>query len=108
MQTFGESPAAKDAPPEWHSRVLHTLLKVGDAVVMASDTPPGQFKQPQGISVSIGLDDDARAEQIYKALVENAKSTEMPLQETFWARKFATLVDRFGTPWIINSGSRNV
>jgi PhnB protein len=24
------------------------------------------------------------------------------LQETFWAKAFGMLVDRFGTPWMIN------
>ena len=26
----------------------------------------------------------------------------MPLQETFWAARFAMLNDRFGIPWMIN------
>ena len=26
----------------------------------------------------------------------------MSLQETFWARRFGMLADRFGTPWMIN------
>jgi PhnB protein len=26
----------------------------------------------------------------------------MPIQETFWAQRFGMLVDRFGTPWMIN------
>jgi PhnB protein len=25
-----------------------------------------------------------------------------PLSETFWAKKFGMLVDKFGTPWMIN------
>lgn len=28
----------------------------------------------------------------------------MPLQKTFWAEQFAIVVDRFGTPWMINGG----
>ncbi|HKI58232.1 MAG TPA: hypothetical protein VKA00_03305 [Trueperaceae bacterium] len=27
---------------------------------------------------------------------------EMPLAETFWATRFGMVVDRFGTPWMIN------
>jgi len=27
----------------------------------------------------------------------------MPLQETFWAARFGMVVDRFGTPLMINS-----
>ena len=26
----------------------------------------------------------------------------MPLQPTFWAEAFGMLVDRFGTPWMVN------
>jgi len=28
----------------------------------------------------------------------------MPIQETFWAKRFGVLTDQFGTPWIINGG----
>jgi PhnB protein len=27
---------------------------------------------------------------------------QMPIQETFWAARFGMVVDRFGTPWMIN------
>jgi PhnB protein len=107
MQTFGDSPAAEQAPPGWNEKIVHVLLRVGDAVIMASDSPPDKYKEPQGLYVSIGLNDDAEAERIYKALSENAKSIDMPLQETFWATKFAMLTDRFGTPWMINSSKPN-
>jgi PhnB protein len=30
----------------------------------------------------------------------------MPIQETFWAARFGMLVDRFGTPWMINCDKR--
>jgi PhnB protein len=26
----------------------------------------------------------------------------MPLEQTFWAARFGSLVDRFGIPWLIN------
>jgi PhnB protein len=26
----------------------------------------------------------------------------MPIQQTFWAIRFGMLVDRFGTPWMVN------
>jgi PhnB protein len=28
----------------------------------------------------------------------------MSLQATFWAEGFGMLIDRFGTPWIVNCG----
>jgi PhnB protein len=26
----------------------------------------------------------------------------MPIQQTFWARRFGMLVDRFGIPWMVS------
>lgn len=43
----------------------------------------------------------AEAERIYKGLSDKAE-IGMALQETFWAQRFAMLVDKFGTPWMIN------
>jgi PhnB protein len=51
--------------------------------------------------VLLGIDDPADAERIYHALAENG-TVLMPIQETFWARRFGVLVDRFGIPWEIN------
>ena len=47
--------------------------------------------------------DPAEAERVFQALSEKGTVT-MPIQETFWALKFGMLVDRFGTPWMINCG----
>jgi PhnB protein len=34
-------------------------------------------------------------------LAEGGQVT-MPMQEAFWAKRWGMLVDRFGTPWIVN------
>jgi uncharacterized glyoxalase superfamily protein PhnB len=54
-----------------------------------------------GFSISINVTSDAEAERIYKALSEGGK-VFMPLDKTFWAKKFAMFADRFGTPWMVN------
>jgi len=69
--------------------------------LMGSDAPPDRFEKPQGISVSLSVDDPKEAERIFAALADNG-SVRMPLQQTFWAVRFDMLVDRFGIPWMIN------
>jgi PhnB protein len=101
MQTHGESPIAGEVPPGWHDRVLHARLAVGDQVLMGSDSPPEHYQKPQGLYVALQIDDPADAERIYHALAENGTVT-MPLEKTFWAERFGMLVDRFGTPWMVN------
>ena len=43
---------------------------------------------------------DAEAERIY-ALLADGGEVYMPIQETFFASRFAQLRDRFGTSWMI-------
>ena len=99
--TYGESPASKQSAPDWQNKIIHERLVVGDQVLMGSDAPADRFDKPQGFSVSIGVDTPAEAERIYKGLSDKAQIC-MELQETFWAQRFAMLVDKFGTPWMIN------
>ena len=55
----------------------------------------------QGFSTTLNVDSIAEAERIYNELKEGG-TVKMALQETFWAVRFAMLVDRFGIPWMIN------
>ncbi|MBV8455689.1 MAG: VOC family protein, partial [Acetobacteraceae bacterium] len=83
------------------NQIMHARLIIGDQVLMGSDGG-GQCQQPMaGFSVTISVDDPAEADRIYNALSEGGE-TRMPIQETFWARRFGMLTDRFGTPWMIN------
>jgi PhnB protein len=99
--TYGQSPMADQASPELIDRIMHINLTIGDIVIMGADAPPEMFEQPQGFYVNLQFDNGAEAEKIYTALAENG-TVRMPFQETFWAHRFAMLVDRFGTPWMIN------
>jgi len=80
---------------------MHARLQVGDALLMASDAPPGRFTPAQGISVSLQLTDPAEAERIFHGLAEGGEVT-MPIEPTFWALRFGMVTDRFGIPWMVN------
>jgi len=97
----GGSPSEAHVPAEWRDKVMHARFKIGDAVVMASDAPPGHYERPQGFSVSISVDDKAKGESLFIALAENGR-TIMPFQQTFWAAGFGMCVDQFGIPWMVN------
>ena len=101
MMPHEGTPAAEHVPPEWRSKIMHARLTVGDKVLMGSDAPPAHHEPMKGFSVTLGVDDPADAERIFHALAENG-TVRMPIQQTFWAARFGMLVDRFGTPWMIN------
>jgi PhnB protein len=101
MMTYGDGPMSEEIPSEQRDRIMHANLTVGAMVLMGSDTPRDCFKKPQGFSVNLQFDDRVEAERIFQKLAENG-TVRMPFQETFWSTRFGMLVDRFGTPWMIN------
>ncbi|MEG4944142.1 VOC family protein [Microcoleus sp. F4-D5] len=101
MMTYGDAPMSEEIPSEQRDRIMHANLTVGEMVLMGSDTPPDGFQKPQGFSVNLQFDDRVEAERLFQKLAENG-TVKMPFQETFWSTRFGMLVDRFGTPWMIN------
>jgi PhnB protein len=100
LMTYGESPMAGEMP-EMHERVMHVSLPLGQTTLMGSDAPPQYFQPAQGIWVSLHVEDEAEAERLFGALREGGAVT-MALEQTFWAKRFGMVTDRFGTPWMIN------
>ncbi len=101
MYPFGGTPMAESSPAEWQDKIMHASLTIGDQVIMGSDAPPDRYNKPQGFSVSLNVTDPAEAERLYAALASNGIQT-MPIQQTFWAKRFGMLEDQFGIPWMIN------
>jgi len=100
MMRYDGSPAAEHVPAEMRDKVMHGCLSIGDQMLMASDAPT-EHQQPQGMSVSLHIDEPADAERVFAGLSEGGTVT-MPMEETFWAKRFGMVTDRFGTPWMVN------
>jgi PhnB protein len=101
VMTYASSPTAEQTPAEWRNKVMHARMTVGDKMLMASDAPPDRYEAMKGFSVTISVDDTGEAERVFRGLSEKG-TVQMPIQETFWARRFGMLVDQFGTPWMVN------
>lgn len=105
MMTYGDSPLAKQMSPGWEKKILHATFACGDQTLGAADVPPEAYQKPQGFSVTLNIDTAAEADRIFETLAEQG-TVQMPIQETFWATRFGMVVDQFGTPWMINCGTR--
>ena len=102
LMTHAESPMAAQTPPGSADRIMHARLELDGGVLMASDSMVGHpYKGVHGFSLSLVYPTAAEARKVFDALATGGRVT-MPLQKIFWAEAFGMLVDRFGTPWMIN------
>lgn len=98
MMTHGQSPDQSRVKPEWKDAVLHARISIGDTELMGADIPNAQPMRSAYLSLTV--QSDAEAERIFSALSE-AGEVFIPIQETFFATRFAQLRDRFGINWMI-------
>ncbi|HSB98204.1 MAG TPA: VOC family protein [Spongiibacteraceae bacterium] len=96
-----DTPMADKMPAASLDKIMHMRLVVDGKLLMGSDAMANGYRAPQGMSVTLSIEDPAEAERVYKALSVGGK-IEMELQETFWAVRFGTFTDRFGIPWMVN------
>jgi PhnB protein len=102
LQTYAESPAAQDVAPDRAQRIMHARLVVDGRVLMASDAvSEDPFEGIRGFALSMNYDSVEEAQRVFGELSDGG-TVQMPLQQTFWAEAFGMLVDRFGTPWMVN------
>ncbi len=83
---------------------MHARLLFDGGALMASDTLVSEKDDGmKGFSLSLIYPTAADAGKVFDALAKGGKVV-MPLDKTFWSEAFGMLVDRFGTPWMINGG----
>ena len=87
-------------PPEWKDAVVHARITIGGTQVFGADVPPDRFQPMRSAYLSLLLDSSDEADRIYALLAEGGQIF-MPMEETFFAHRFAMLRDRFGTSWML-------
>jgi PhnB protein len=100
MMKHGESPAGQATPPNWSQKVLHARMNLGGTELLGADIPPDRFQPIRSAYLSLTLGSDQEADRIY-ALLSDGGQVYMPMEETFYATRFAMLRDRFGTSWML-------
>lgn len=100
IATHGEQPESSNVPPDWKDAVLHARIEIGDTILLGADIPPDRFQPMRSAYLTLMLDSVDEAERLYALLTEGGQ-VFMPMEETFFAHRFAMLRDRFGTSWML-------
>jgi PhnB protein len=100
LTTHGELPDASNVPQDWRNAVLHARMEIGETMLLGADVPPERFQPMRSAYLTLIVDSSDEAERIY-ALLKDGGQIFMPMEETFFAHRFAMLRDRFGTSWML-------
>jgi PhnB protein len=100
MMTQGQQPNAKDVPPDQKNAILYARIRIAGTDLMGSDVPPERFQPMRSVYLSLSLKSIEEAERVF-ALLSDGGEIFMPMQETFFAFRFAMLRDKFGTSWMV-------
>jgi len=100
MITYAQQPGLNEVPEEFKNAILHARVLLGGVEVMGSDVPPERFQPMRSAYLSFSVDSTEEAERIYKLLSVDGQIFK-PMEETYFAFRFAMLRDRFGTSWMI-------
>jgi len=98
MMKHGDQPGPKQAPPDWNNAILHARITIGDTELLGADIP--NCEPMRSAYLSLSVDSTQEAERVY-ALLSEGGQIFMPMEETFFAFRFAQLRDRFGISWMI-------
>ena len=106
MMRYKDNPDPQYNPPNSANKVMHALFRIGDTKVMASDGNCAGKPSFQGFALTINAANPAEAKQRFDALAEGGQ-VQMPLNETFFAKSFGMVADRFGMSWMVIAGPKN-
>jgi len=99
MMTHGQNPAPSPyTSGEWKDAVLHARIALGGTELAGADVPKAEAMR--SAYLTLNTESDSEAERIFSALSDGGQVL-MPMQETFFASRFAQVRDRFGINWMI-------
>lgn len=101
MMAFKQLPDQTNIPEGHENNILHATIEIGDTVLRGADI--FNAEPMRSVYLTLRVYSAEEAERLYALLSEDGE-VFMPMEETFFALRFAQLRDKFGTSWMILCG----
>ncbi len=107
MMRFKEAPAGDHKPaPGSDNKIMHAHITINGASLLLSDGMAQNKPEFKGFSLSLDAKDPAEGKRMFDALAQGGQ-VQQPLIETFFAKSFGMVADKFGVGWMIIAGPKN-
>ena len=101
-KAFGAKELQREAALD--GKLIHARLRIGDSIVMLSDTFPGGSKDPLQLGdtpVTLHIYSQ-NVDALWKRAVDAGAKVEMELADMFWGERYGQLTDPFGHSWSLS------
>ena len=109
MMRFKDAPPNAGGPspdPKTLDKVMHACITINGTQVFLSDGDCKGSATIQGFALALDAKELADGERMFNALAQGGQ-VRMPMMETFFAKSFGMLADKFGVGWMILAGPKN-
>src|SRR5256712_12843385 len=101
-KAFGAKELARQAVPD--GKLMHARIRIGDSIVMLSDTFPGGTQSPDvlghsPVSLHIYINN---VDNLWQQSVDAGAKVTMPLDNMFWGERYGQLTDPYGHHWSLS------
>ena len=72
---YGDSPVGEQMQTDWRKKILHTTVAVGNYLVQGADVTPQSYQKPQGVSVTLNIEDATEAERVFKPVSQRHRAS---------------------------------
>lgn len=102
VMRFGDLDGSCPVPQR--DKVMHAVLRVGEAVVFLSDggSDGGPAQGAGCVNVALDFTDVEELRRVFDALAVEG-SVHLPVGEAPWGAWFGAVTDRYGVSWMLNS-----
>jgi PhnB protein len=106
LMRFKQAPEDNKCSPGTEDKIMHGSIKIGDTAIMVSDGRVQNKPKFEGFALSLDAKDAADGDRLFNALAQGGQ-VQLPLAETFFAKRFGMVADRFGVTWMIIAEPKN-
>ncbi|BAN25730.1 VOC family protein [Caballeronia insecticola] len=105
-QGGSEAASGCSLPAGSEEKIMHVAFTVGESMLMGSDGMCSGKPEFKGVSLSLTASDEQQAEKYFGAL-SNGGQVQMPMTQTFFAKRFGMVTDKFGVTWMVLGGAQH-
>jgi uncharacterized glyoxalase superfamily protein PhnB len=101
-KAFGARELMRQPGPD--GKLIHARLRIGDSIVMISDSFPEGHKDPinlGGTPITLHIYSN-NVDNLWKKAVEAGAKVDMQLGDMFWGERYGQLTDPFGHSWSLS------